>query len=165
MNRLVKCVRAQESQVQVLDSMEKLTLDEPQLQSHLDTLSYIMDLKKKLSDAEDKHHIITTNIKVLQEEAACSQKHAATLVSESRNGLVKPKFLPPTLPNLSLLLLCDNPLWVGSNKVGTTTRPSHGESHSNSDGRSMIVHMLNTLLYSQDYSHICCFMKSYPAHS
>lgn len=80
--RLAQLVRAQESEMeQVLDPSRKLTTDEHQLQRHLDVLSHILDMKRKLSIAEDEHHITATRVKILQEEAIYSQEHVTTLVT------------------------------------------------------------------------------------
>ena len=84
--RLVQLVRVQELQLQ--QKPDPHTMDEHQLQRYLDILCDIMDSKKKLLDAEDEHHITATEVKILQEEAMCSQKHATTLVSGRRNGPV-----------------------------------------------------------------------------
>ena len=96
--RLAQLVRAQESQLQhVLNPSRKLTTDEHQLQRHLDILCGILDLKRKLSDAEDEHHITATTLKILQEQSICSQKQAITLVSVSSSNPVRAYL--PTTPN------------------------------------------------------------------
>ena len=79
MKRLAQLVKDQESQLR--QKPDPHTMDEHQLQRYLDILCDIMDSKKKLLDAEDEHHITATEVKILQEEALCSQKHATTLVS------------------------------------------------------------------------------------
>ena len=79
MKRLAQLVKDQESQLR--QKPDPHTMDEHQLQRYLDILCDIMDSKKKLLDAEDERHITATEVKILQEEALCSQKHATTLVS------------------------------------------------------------------------------------
>ena len=79
MKWLAQLVKDQESQLR--QKPDPHTMDEHQLQRYLDILCDIMDSKKKLLDAEDERHITATEVKILQEEALCSQKHATTLVS------------------------------------------------------------------------------------
>ena len=100
MKRLAQLVRAQEGQLQWQQKLDPRTMDEHQLQKYLDILSDIMDLKKKLSDAEDERHITATKVKVLQEEAVTRQQHATALVSGSRNGtsFLSLSFPLPPLP-------------------------------------------------------------------
>ena len=95
MKRLAQLVRAQESQLQ--QKPDPCTMDEHQLQRQLDMLCDIMDMKKKLSDAEDERHITATRMKVLQEEAISRQQHTTTLVSGFINGISFP-FLSLRLP-------------------------------------------------------------------
>ena len=99
MKRLAQLIRTQECQLQLQQKLDPCTMDEQQLHRHLDILSDIMDLKKKLSDAEDECHITATKVKVLQEEAITRQQHVTALVSGSRNGTA---FLFLSIP-LSLL--------------------------------------------------------------
>ena len=100
MKRLAQLVRAQEGQLPLQQKLDPRTMDEHQLQKHLDILSDILDLKKKLSDAEDERHITATKVKVLQEEAVTRQQHATALVSGSRNGtsFLSLSFPLPLLP-------------------------------------------------------------------
>ena len=116
--RLVQLVTTQELQLQ--QKPDPRTMDEHQLQRYLDILCDIMDSKKKLLDAEDEHHITATEVKILQEEAICSQKHATTLVSGCRNDPVityihshllslpfhSPSFYIPPFPAPILFLSC-----------------------------------------------------------
>ena len=118
--RLAQLVRDQESQLQ--QTPDPRTMDEHQLQRYLDMICDIMDSKKKLLDAEDEHHITATEVKILQEEVICSQKHATTLVSGCRNGhynihniirshllpltFHSPSFYIPFLPTHILFLSC-----------------------------------------------------------
>ena len=109
MKRLAQLVRAQESQLQ--QNPDPCTMDEHQLQRHLDILCDIMDMKKKLSDTEDERHITATRMKVLQEEAISRQQHATTLVSGCKSftmiflsfSLPLPLFLHP-MPSCSHLI-------------------------------------------------------------
>ena len=104
MKRLAQLVKDQESQLR--QKPDPRTMDEHQLQRYLDILCDIMDSKKKLLDVEDERHITATEVKILQEEALCSQKHATTLVSGCTKMvlLLHTYTFPPPVPSLQFPL-------------------------------------------------------------